>query len=83
MITKATESNMIMTPKEMSEKFFGGGKSTWAILTAARKGQIPHFRIGRRVYFEADAIKQWAMRQSLLSVDKKKPEDKNGIRALK
>lgn len=58
----------VMTAIEVSEIFFGGAKSAWAILAAARKRQLPSLRIGRRVYFDSGSIEKFVSTQSETSV---------------
>lgn len=62
------QQTRIMTAEEVSKKFFGGKKSAWAVLTAARKRQIPSVKIGRRVYFDAVAVQKWALTESEASM---------------
>lgn len=62
------QQTTIMTAEEVSRRFFGEKKSAWAVLTAARKRQIPSFKIGRRVYFDYAAVQKWALRESEASM---------------
>lgn len=39
-----------------------GGRSRWSVYDLARKGVIPHVRVGRSVLFDPDALDAWIAR---------------------
>lgn len=72
----------ILTAKEVSERFFDNKKSPWAVLQAAKKRQLPSFRIGRKVYFSEAEIIAYIARLSADSVDDSARRPYKGIRPL-
>jgi len=50
----------VLTVEVAVEKIFGGSISTWTLMRMARKGLIPCVRVGKRVLFSEEAIKEWA-----------------------
>lgn len=53
----------LLTPEEVSLKFFAGKKSYAAMVAAARKKQLPHIRIGNRIFFEEHSLKKFFVAQ--------------------
>lgn len=53
----------MLTPKELSKEFFGGKVSYWKILTMAKKGVLPHTRIGNRIFFRRSTVLNWILQQ--------------------
>ena len=61
------ESNMeILTPYEAVD-FFGGEVSYSTLMRACRCGNIPHFKIGSRVYFRKIKLMEWIEAQERLN----------------
>ncbi len=48
----------LMNGKEL-EMYLGGKLSYWTLLELAKTGELPHIRIGRRVFFRRQAIDEW------------------------
>jgi excisionase family DNA binding protein len=46
------------------------GCSYWTILEMAKKGQVPHIRVGKRVLFRKNVLDQWMEEQEKLSIAK-------------
>ena len=44
------------------------GVSYWLILELAKKGEVPHIRMGNRVLFRADSLLKWLKEQEDQSV---------------
>lgn len=77
-----TESPEILDVSEVRREIFFDKLSDWTIYELAKKGKIPHFKIGKRVYFRRSSLITWIAEQELASVAK--PEPVNGkIRRLK
>lgn len=47
---------ILMTPLEASKKFFASKKSYAAMVSAARKNQLPSVRVGSRIFFEENSL---------------------------
>lgn len=77
------QSTRILTAKQVAEEIFGGNKSEWAVGQAVRKNQIPHFRIGKRVFFELNAIQAWAAAEMQKSLQHQAHSSVNGIRRIR
>ncbi len=58
----------LLTAEEVSAQLFGGKKSTESIWRDVRNNHIPYVRIGRRVFFDADVIRDWIGAQSMANV---------------
>jgi len=41
------------------EIYLGGKLSYWTLLELAKTGELPHIRVGRRVFFRREAIDAW------------------------
>lgn len=46
------------------------GCSYWTILEMAKKGQVPHIRVGKRVLFRQTVLDEWMEEQEKLSTAK-------------
>ena len=55
--------NTVMNAKQASAQFFGGTVSYWKLLELAKTGQIPHFKVGNRVFFRRESLDDWIKRQ--------------------
>lgn len=74
----------ILNAQQVSEQIFGGTKSPWSIGQAARKNQIPHFRIGNRIFFELNTIQAWAVKEMEKSMQSMVSNTaQNGIRRIR
>lgn len=49
----------LITAEEVSQKFFGGRLSYYAVNSMARKKQIPFLKIGNRVFFDTETLEQY------------------------
>jgi len=47
------------------------GCSYWTILELAKKGLVPHIRVGKRVLFRQSVLDRWMEEQEKLSTAKK------------
>lgn len=47
----------LMDAKEAAR--YVGVFSYWTILDLAKQGKVPHIRVGRRVFFRAEALDGW------------------------
>jgi len=74
---------MLLGANRASIDLFDGVRSGWDLLTAARKKQMPHVVIGKRVFFSPEAIREWIKEQSVASIQTQEPDTVNGIRRLK
>lgn len=48
----------LMNGREL-EIYLGGKLSYWTLLELAKTGELPHIRIGRRIFFRRQAIDEW------------------------
>lgn len=67
----------VMSAQEAARDFFKGKVSYWKILELAKRGEIPHSRIGSRVLFRRESLEAWMAEQeknsSRLVMDGSKP----------
>ena len=63
----------LMDGKEL-EVYLGGKLSYWTLLELAKAGELPHIRIGRRVFFRKQAIDAWLIELETGSVKKQAEE---------
>lgn len=47
----------IMDAREAAK--YVGVLSYWTLLEMAKQGKVPHIRVGRRVFFRAEALDEW------------------------
>jgi len=47
----------LMDAKEAAR--YLGVLSYWSLLDLAKRGEVPHVRVGRRVFFRAEALDAW------------------------
>lgn len=66
----------LLNAEEVSQKFFGGRLSYYAINSMARKKQIPFLKIGNRVFFDKETLEQHFKMQMEKSVAKKSTAQK-------
>ena len=48
-----------MTGKQAAEEYFNGRVSYWKLLELAKSKSIPHFWIGKRIFFRKDSLDEW------------------------
>ena len=48
-----------MSAKQTAAEFFEGNVSYWKLLSMAKSGQIPHFKVGGRVFFRKESLDAW------------------------
>lgn len=51
---------MLLTARQVCKEFFGGNVSPQRLYAAAREGLIPSVRLGRRIFFDEEALRAWA-----------------------
>ena len=66
----------VMTAKQASTEYFGGSVSYWKLLELAKTGQLPHFKVGSRVFFRWEALDEWVKQQE---TDIRSQPDPNGV----
>lgn len=49
-------NKILLTPTEVSQKFFGGTRSSWSILQDVKKKRLPAIHFGTRVYLELNTL---------------------------
>jgi excisionase family DNA binding protein len=57
------------------------GVSTWTVYSLARRGVLPHIRIGRRTLFRRQSLLEWLAEQEAASMIQ--PDPGPGVRRLK
>lgn len=77
------QKSELMGANQASKDLFDGTRSPWSLLQAARKHQIPHIRLGSRVFFNPETIREWVQVKAATSVKTAEPESTDGIRRLK
>ena len=55
----------ILTPQEVCEQFFNGHVSYWTLLEMAKTNKIPSFKVGRKYFFDLDALNEWTRSQQI------------------
>lgn len=73
----------ILNTVEVSNEIFNGRISPWSVGQMVRKKLIPHFRIGRRVFFDEATLRQWAAQQSIASIEPNEPAARGGVRQIR
>ncbi|MED2945470.1 helix-turn-helix domain-containing protein [Bacillus swezeyi] len=56
-----------LTPQEVAD-FLGVHKETIYIMV--RKREIPHFRVGKKIFFRVDSLNEWIRKQEQESTEK-------------
>lgn len=74
---------LLMTARQASTELFCGVRSEWDLLNAAKKRLIPSVRVGNRVFFSPEAIREWIRQQSADSIRPDDTPSMGGIRRLK
>lgn len=49
----------VMSPRQAAMEYFNGTVSYWKLLSLAKSGIIPHFKIGGRVFFRKESLDAW------------------------
>ncbi|KLV22701.1 MULTISPECIES: helix-turn-helix domain-containing protein [Bacillus] len=62
----------ILTPPEAAE-FLGIHKET--VYIRCRNKQLPHFRVGKKIYFRVDSLNEWINKQINESVQPSNEEE--------
>ncbi|MGG1960781.1 helix-turn-helix domain-containing protein [Bacillus pumilus] len=62
----------VITPSEAA-KFLGIHKETVYIM--CRKKRLPHFRVGKKIYFRIDSLNEWINKQINESVQPQEAEE--------
>ncbi|NLB87850.1 MAG: helix-turn-helix domain-containing protein [Syntrophomonadaceae bacterium] len=57
--------------------------SYWTLLDKAKKGAIPHVKVGRRVLFSLEGLSEWIKEQELSSVSKESESQKSQYGVLR
>lgn len=52
-----------LTAKEVSDIFFSGEISYWTVLTMAKSGELPCFKIGAKYLFNQESLANWQLKQ--------------------
>lgn len=60
------------TIKTVISEYFRGEIGETKLRQMVRDGEIPHFRVGNRIFFHEEALNNWAAEQERLSVTKRK-----------
>ncbi|WP_319403609.1 helix-turn-helix domain-containing protein [uncultured Anaeromusa sp.] len=74
---------VLMGAQQAADELFGGTRRAWDLLNAAKKRQLPSVRIGGRVFFSPEAIREWIRQQSAASLQMEDETSSGGIRRLK
>ena len=79
----------LLTWNDANMEFFGGKLSYQSLMYKARRGYIPSIKIGRRIFFEESALKEFFRSKSVLmptvaetSTQKMKPVNVPGIKKI-
>ncbi|MEE3679098.1 helix-turn-helix domain-containing protein [Bacillus safensis] len=62
----------VITPSEAAE-FLGIHKET--VYIRCRNKELPHFRVGKKIYFRVDSLNEWINKQINESVQPEKAEE--------
>lgn len=73
----------VMSARQASTDYFNGQISYWKLLELAKAGQIPHFRIGGKVFFRADALDQWIESMEKNQGVPPKPEETHKVNKIR
>ena len=52
-----------LTAKEVSEIFFSGEVSYWTVLSMAKSGELPCFKIGAKYLSNRESLSNWQLKQ--------------------
>lgn len=58
------DNAVVFTPQEAVE-FLGGGVSYSTLMRECRRGNMPCFHVGKKVYFRKNSLIQWIENQEL------------------
>lgn len=56
--------------------------SYWTILQLAQQGKVPHIRVGRRVFFRAEALDSWIRGIETGGIRKEDPPERGVLRRV-
>ena len=60
-----------------------GVLSYWTILDLAKRGKLPHIRVGRRVFFRAEALDKWVRNLETGGAESEAPPERGVLRRVK
>lgn len=70
----------ILSGKEASKKYFNNHISYWKLLGLAKTNKIPHFWIGKRIFFRKDSLDEWVAN---LENNKEVPTEEYSVKPLR
>ena len=63
------EKLILLNCREASE-FLNGIKSPWSLYQLAKRGKVPHIKIGKNLYFSKQGLENWICGLEAESVEK-------------